>query len=302
MPAIPAISAFVDPGVTEGDFKTALNDLHAYLTGLLGSAGTQAGAQAALGALFGGGRVVRSTAYTITAADRGKVISCTGTWTLSLTAAGTLGNGFACVIANVGSGTITIDPAGSETIGGDATKTVRPGATAVIAVDGSAWVAIDAAQAEALAEDIAAGVEGAPKIRTVAMQPPAAGSTTIFRLSGTAEIARPTNASAYLDAGLPARHDPAAHWGVHVLVAGTLTVYGQHRAPSSGTAYLRVLKNGTQVQEWSTSSSSWQMRSVDITVDVGDTIVFQQRNSLTAASPSWRNLEVRSATPDMAVA
>src|SRR5439155_3076394 len=48
--------------------------------------------------------------YTVVAADMGVVFNATGTWTLTLTAAATLGNGFAFGLVNSGAGTITIAP------------------------------------------------------------------------------------------------------------------------------------------------------------------------------------------------
>lgn len=142
MAAIPAISDFTDAAVTEGEFKTALAGLHDYLTGQLGTAGTQAAAQSALGVILGAGVSTRTTAYTVVEADRGKIIACTGTFSLSLTAASTLGAGFAVAVANVGSGSITIDPNGTETIDAATTYVVPANTTALIACTGSAWVVV----------------------------------------------------------------------------------------------------------------------------------------------------------------
>lgn len=154
MPAIPSKASFTDAGVTEGDFKTALHGLIDYLIGLLDAAGTPAAAQVKLGTLAGAGVLVRSSAYTLVAADRGRIVSCTGTWTLGLTTAATLGNGFAFLVANTGSGTITIDPAGAETINGAATYTVGAGATVlVMAVGAAAWVVAGVALSDAIDSD-----------------------------------------------------------------------------------------------------------------------------------------------------
>jgi len=140
MAAIPAIADFTDSAVTEGEFKTALSGLHDYLTGILGTAGTQPAAQTALGALLGAGVVTRSVAYTVVGADRGKIISCNGSFTVGLTAASTLGAGFAIAVSNVGTGTITIDPNGTETINGAATYTLAANASVIVACSGSNWI------------------------------------------------------------------------------------------------------------------------------------------------------------------
>jgi hypothetical protein len=61
----------------------------------------------------------KTGAYTVVAGDLGTIINCTsGTFTVSLTAAATLGAGFNCWIWNTGTGTITIDPNGTETVDG----------------------------------------------------------------------------------------------------------------------------------------------------------------------------------------
>lgn len=139
MTAIPAKSSFTGASVTEGDFKTSLETLIDYLTGMLGSSGTQAAALQSLGAL-GGTVTTRATAYTVVASDRGQVISCSGTWTLSLTSAATLGSGFVVAAVNTGSGVITIDPAGTETVNGNATWTLNAGDAVAMVSNGVNWL------------------------------------------------------------------------------------------------------------------------------------------------------------------
>ncbi len=94
----------------------------------------------------GGGAVTisgKTGAYTVVAGDLGAVIDCTAnTFTVSLTAAATLGAGFHCWIWNT-TGTIThvitIDPNGAETIDGATTLTLRRGEGCQIVCDGSNW-------------------------------------------------------------------------------------------------------------------------------------------------------------------
>lgn len=81
----------------------------------------------------------KSGAYTVVAGDRGDVIWCTGTFTLSLTAAATLGDGFVFGVVNTGTGNITVDPNAAETIDGVATKVLAPGQSAFVVTDGSNW-------------------------------------------------------------------------------------------------------------------------------------------------------------------
>ncbi len=141
MPALPSASSFTGSGVTEADFKTQLTNLISYLTGLLDTPGTTISALQKLGAL-GNAVLSKSAAYTVVEADRGKLIDCTtDTWTLSLTAAATLGS-FAFAVRNSGAGVITIDPDLSETIDGATTITLAAGESCVVVCDGSAFKTI----------------------------------------------------------------------------------------------------------------------------------------------------------------
>ena len=81
----------------------------------------------------------KSASYTAVLADIGCIIDCTGSWTLSLTAAATLGDGYYVWVRNAGSGEITIDPSGSETIDGAATVTLSAGHYCLLQCDGAAW-------------------------------------------------------------------------------------------------------------------------------------------------------------------
>jgi len=83
----------------------------------------------------------KTAAYTVVAGDLGTIINCTsGTFTVSLTAAATLGAGFNCWIWNTGTfTTITIDPNASETIDGVATIVLRSGEGTQIICDGTNW-------------------------------------------------------------------------------------------------------------------------------------------------------------------
>lgn len=90
--------------------------------------------------------VSKSSAYTALTGDKGGLFLCTSTWTLSLTAAATLGNGWLAFLRNDGTGIITIDPNGAETIDGVATLTVYPGETLTIICDGSAFRSVGRAR------------------------------------------------------------------------------------------------------------------------------------------------------------
>lgn len=142
MPAIPSIASFTGPSVTEGEFKTALSNLHLFLTGLLGTDGTQVGAQGALGTIFGAGSLEKSAAYTVDFTDRGKVIACFGTFTVTLLDAAAVVNGFAVAVANYGTGTITVDPFSAQTIDGATTKTLGANTMLVACAISGKWLTV----------------------------------------------------------------------------------------------------------------------------------------------------------------
>jgi len=96
--------------------------------------------------LFQGNTAV-STTYTVAVTDRGNLISCTSTFTLTMLAAATATSGFMTTIYNNGSGAITIDGSGSETVNGDATITLAANDWAILRSDGSNWLGIRGTEA-----------------------------------------------------------------------------------------------------------------------------------------------------------
>jgi hypothetical protein len=85
----------------------------------------------------------KTTTYTTTAADRGRLIDCTsGTFTVTLLAAATAGAGFLQPIKNSGTGYITVDANSSETIDGALTLILAPGDSALLLCSGSAWTTL----------------------------------------------------------------------------------------------------------------------------------------------------------------
>jgi hypothetical protein len=95
----------------------------------------------------GGGAITINTqtsAYTVIASDLGKIINCTsGSFTLSLTSAATLGAGFVFDVLNTSNTTtdvVTIDPAGSETIDNSSSIPLRRGDGLQIVSNGTNWL------------------------------------------------------------------------------------------------------------------------------------------------------------------
>jgi len=154
MPSLPASSDFTGGSVTEGQFKAAITGLRDFLSGLLGADGVNATALAALGAL-GAGYAAKTAAYTVVVGDRGKVLNCSGTWTLSLPAAAVAGAGFSFAV-RVEAGTITIDPSGAELIDGSATVAMVGGRSAWLISTGAEWLYMTMPKAQNTATDTTA--------------------------------------------------------------------------------------------------------------------------------------------------
>jgi len=135
-------SNITNSAATQGEAKSFLDNIRLFVADLLGTDSSNKVAVAqALGSLFNSS-LAKSSAYTVVAADRGKVITCTGTFTLSLTAAATLADGFYVAVWNTGSGTITIDPNGSELIDLASTKALAAGKLFVLYCNGSQFVTV----------------------------------------------------------------------------------------------------------------------------------------------------------------
>lgn len=86
------------------------------------------------------GRRALTGAGTLVASDRGKYVDCTsGTFTLAITAAATLKDGWHCWVRNTGTGVVTLDPNGAETIDGAATRILRQNHRVLLYCDGSTF-------------------------------------------------------------------------------------------------------------------------------------------------------------------
>lgn len=150
MTVLPPVTDLVQTGISKGTFKGGLTSLRAHLFELLGGTGSKADALAALGAPLNG-KVDKVGAYTVVAADRGKVMSCSGTWTLSVADVATLGDGFVFAVLNSGSGTITIDPYLSQQIDGGTTKALSAGKLLVVYCDGTKLTSVGGLDAATIA-------------------------------------------------------------------------------------------------------------------------------------------------------
>lgn len=87
-------------------------------------------------------RAIKAANYTVSAGDHGKLIECTATLTLYLSAAATMADGWFCYISNTGTGMVTIDPSGAEMVDGAATISLPAGYSTMLQCDGSSWLSM----------------------------------------------------------------------------------------------------------------------------------------------------------------
>ena len=140
MPALPTSVSFTGAGITEAQFKTAVTDQREFLAGLLGTTGTQVAAHTALGS-FLNTILTKTAAYSVVAADRGKLIDyTTAGFTLTLPTGATAGLGFVLGLKNsAATGVLTIGRNAANIDGAAANITLNPGESCLIVCDGTNW-------------------------------------------------------------------------------------------------------------------------------------------------------------------
>jgi hypothetical protein len=84
---------------------------------------------------------IKAGAYTVVAADAGKLFDCSGEFTLTLTAVATLGANFTFRAYNSGTSLVTVDPNASELINDKAAIFLSPGDFIIATCTGSKWLA-----------------------------------------------------------------------------------------------------------------------------------------------------------------
>lgn len=80
--------------------------------------------------------VNKAAAYTAMPQDMHAMLNCEGTWTLSLTAAATLGAGWWCYVRNAGNGDITMTPSAADLIDGAPSYVLKPGLVVLMRCNG----------------------------------------------------------------------------------------------------------------------------------------------------------------------
>lgn len=87
--------------------------------------------------------LTKSATFTINKQDIGKAFVCTSSYTINLSSAASLGNGFIFGVRNVGTGTLVVDANSSELIDGATVLSIPPGWSFQFLCTGSAWITTD---------------------------------------------------------------------------------------------------------------------------------------------------------------
>lgn len=123
---------------------------------------TTAGPQGSAGSVATMVGSALTTGTNLGTGDIGKFIRCTGTFTVTFTAAATLASGWWVWLKNESTGVITLDPNSSETINGAATYTLPANTAALVQCDGSAFRVIHAAPSDLVRLPIFSAAAAAP--------------------------------------------------------------------------------------------------------------------------------------------
>jgi hypothetical protein len=106
----------------------------------LQSAGSGAPVWATLSTATNITRTTKTSNYTLQSSDKGNlVVASSGTFTFSFDAAATLGASWCVYLQNAGTGDITLDPNGSETIDGLTSYVLYPNETRLVVCSGTAF-------------------------------------------------------------------------------------------------------------------------------------------------------------------
>lgn len=137
--AIGGVGTFSDWTVTVGGMIATVTGSPLPIVDGGTAATTAAGARVNLG--VGDQVVAKSAGYSVVVGDRGQLHTQSGSYTVTLPAAATVGDGWSITIVNIGSGTITIDGNAAETINGAPTYVMGLQYVALhLVCDGSNWI------------------------------------------------------------------------------------------------------------------------------------------------------------------
>ena len=263
MATLPVSKDLTGSAITEAQAKTWFTQLRDFLSGILGTAGTVPNALATLQVPFAAGLRWVSGAYSVTTADRGKVLGIGAAVTVTLPAAATAGSGFMVAVRSFVNGAI-VDGNGAQTTDG-AAITLNTGESAILVCTGGEWWIIG---------------------RSVNQTFTLAAGSLVYAEDSAETVKTGLTANTY-GPGLAARSSESAiaawltaHQGnakaVKMYHGGEVTVSFSAKG-SAGTSYVRLAKNASLEQEWS-MNTSYQTRTRNVTVTAGDILLIQVRD------------------------
>lgn len=88
---------------------------------------------------LGSAALSKSVNYQLLTSDRDKFVSCTGSITITLPTLSDAGTGWSIGIINSGTGVITVDGSGAETVNGVASNYLQPDSSVLLTNDGNGW-------------------------------------------------------------------------------------------------------------------------------------------------------------------
>jgi len=271
MTALPSIASFTAPTVTEGEFKTALSNMHLFLSGLLGTTGSATDAQAALGALLGAGAATKTGAYTVAVEDRGKVIACSGTFTVTLPDAGAVGAGFAVAIGNYGSGAITIDPFSTQTLDGATTRTLAANRMMVVCAVNGEWLSVGGIGAASTTEAGVVQLSTATDSTSTALAATASAVKAAYDLAASKADASHTHSYVPTDANYNNVGSLCFAWNHSTSsVSPGSTLAGSSLTPAGLASSSSSASTGYMVTIFSTLSGTWRCLGYSYRGNVGE--------------------------------
>lgn len=187
---------------------------------------------------------INSGPYTFVSSERAQGFIWTGAaGTFNLPSVATVGANWFILVRNGGTGELTIDPAGSETINGDTTISMSPGDSAILVTDGNEWWTIGLGQQSIFAFDYT--------------------SISVAGLSGTYTLSgSELNRIAYNFTG-------ALAGNLIILVPDTVQQYWVQNSTSGGyTLSLRTVSGSTPVNVAASSKSIYYSNASEVVLAV----------------------------------
>ena len=193
----------------------------------------------------------QTAAYTVVSGDAGKIINCSGasSFTVSLTAAATLGSGFNCVVWNTSTTAamaVTIDPSGAETIDGVATLVLRRGEGVQIVCNGTNWETGNKKTMRGYAENLT----------NTDARPTASGQNAIA--IGSNAQATGTSSASFAQ-GAIASGNYALSLGLNALASGERSVAIGNNGVTSGSSYSTAIGHNSSFGGSTTATGSGAM-------------------------------------------